>query len=464
VQIVVAALCTPIVTRLLGPSRFGVVASSIAVAQVLVAIGGAGLQTAVQWQYARTGEAAARRLITLAMIVAAVVFLAADLSGAWWCPRVGLGSYGGAVRIAVVWAALTAVSNAALGLMRSRDQLVAFATVGLLQSVVAEALSLVLVLVVARTASGFLLGQAIGQAVTVLVALSIARPAAVRGRDGGMLAASLRYSLALVPAAVATFALQAADRLVVQHDLGSAAVARYSVANNIGVLPILLLSLLSAAWLPRIFAVSDVAVRRAVLARSRDEIFGLLVPVVVGLGAGAPIALRIWAPASYRPDGLQLVVSLVALASFPVAGLLACQRVLLASGRTLTVGVLTCVAGAANIALNVSLVPLLGITGSALGVLLSYGLLHATLAAAAQRTERLPWPRPALVGRLVAAVAVALAVTRLPSVTSLLALRLVVAVVCLAAIVAMRARIVRAGSDTGGPASVDRFAGSEAGT
>jgi O-antigen/teichoic acid export membrane protein len=306
--------------------------------------------------------------------------------------------------------------------------------------VVAEAVSLLLVLVVARTATEFLLGQAVAQAATVAVALFIARPAWVSRRDAGMLAAALRYSLALVPAALAVFALQAADRLIVQHDLGSAAVARYVIANNVGSLPILLLGALSAIWLPRIFGVAG-SLRRSVLAQSRDELYRLLVPAIVGLSVGAPIALRIWAPASYRPDGLQIVVALVALASFPVAGFLACQRLLLATGHTLAVGTLTIVAGAANIALNLALVPQLGIEGSALGVLLSYSLLYTLLALAARRVERLPRPRGALIAQMAAAVAVAVAVTRLPVDTPLLALRLAVAVFCLGVVVTTMLRI-----------------------
>ena len=444
VQLVVAALCTPIVTRLLGPYRFGVVASSIAVMQVLVALGGAGLQTAVQWRFAKPGgERDARRLITLAIVVSALVFVVANGTGPWWCPRLGLGAYGGAVRCAVIWAALTPVSNAALGLMRSRDQLGLFALVGVLQSVVAEALSVVLVLVVARTAEQFLIGQMVAQAATVAVALAVARPAGVRARDAGMLAASLRYSICLVPAALATFALQAADRLIVQHDLGAAAVARYTVANNIGLLPILLLGVLNAVWLPRIFAVASGSLRRSILAQSRDAVYTLLIPTVVGLGIGAPIALRIWAPASYRPDGLQLVVALVAIASFPVAGLLACQRILL-DGRPHVRGRRAHRRGRRRQRRpQPGARPLVGIEGSALGVLLSYGLLHLLLAVAARRAERLPGPRPTLVAGLAAAGAVALAAGRLPTAEPVLALRLAVALACLGIVVAMMRRLVR---------------------
>ena len=443
-QIMVTALCTPIVTRLLGPPRFGTVAACIAVMQVLVALGGAGLQTAVQWRYARPGgESEARRLITLAMGVSGLVFLIVNFSGSWWCPRLGLGAYGGAVRYAVIWAALTAVSNAALGLIRSRDRLAAFFVVGLLQSVVAEAVSLALVILVARTATEFLLGQMIAQAVTVVVALSLARPAALRRRDAGMLAASLRYSVALVPAALAAFALQAADRLIVEHDLGSAAVGRYSVANNVGSLLILLLGVLNVMWLPRIFAVDEGGLRRAVLARSRDALYRLLMPALLGLTVGAPIVLRVWMPASYRPDGLQSVVAMIGLASLPVAGMYTHQRALLARGRTLAIGVLTVVAGAANIALNIALVPVLGINGSALGVLLSYALLYVLLALAARRVEELPAPRPALVVQLCLAGIVALAVTRLPVGGAFLALRLAGGLACLAAVAALALRIAR---------------------
>jgi O-antigen/teichoic acid export membrane protein len=434
VQLGVAALCTPVITRVLGPVRFGVVASSIAVMQVLVALGGASLQTAVQWQFAKPGgDHGARRLVTLAMVVSGLVFLVADATGPWWCPRLGLGAYGGAVRYAVIWAALTAVSNAALGLIRSRDRLSAFAVVSLMQSVVAEALSLLLVVAVHRTAAEFLLGQAVAQAVAVAIALAVARPALIRRRHARMLGAGLRYSIALVPAALAIFALQAADRLIVQHDLGSAAVARYSIANNIGSLPILLLSVLNAVWLPRVFAVATSSLRRSVLTQSRDALYGLLVPAVIGLAVGAPLVLRVWAPASYRPDGLQLVVALVAIASLPVAGMLAATRVLLVAGSTLAIGLLTLAAGAANIALNIVLVPLLGIAGSALAALASYALLHALLARASSRDQRLPRPRTTLLIKLAVGAAIALAASRLPTTTPFLAARMVIALGCLAA-------------------------------
>ena len=446
-QLVVTALCTPILTRLLGPPRFGEIAACIAIMQVLVAIGGAGLQTGVQWRYAQPGgEVQARRLITLAAVIATAVALLANATGPWWCPRLGLGAYGGAVRLTVVWAGLTAVSNAALGLIRSRDQLGAFFLVGLLQSLVAETLSLVFVILVAPTAEAFVLGQVTAQVATVAVALSVARPAAPGRGDVATLAAGLRYSLALVPAGLAMFALQAADRLIVQHDLGPVAVARYSVANNIGTLPILLLGVLNGMWLPRIFAARAGPLRRLVLARSRDALYGLLAPALIGLSAGAPVVLRVWMPPGYRPGGLALVVVTVALASFPVAGMFTSQRLLLAAGDSLSVGVYTVVGGVANITLNIALVPVLGIDGSALAIALSYALLCGLFAVAARRVERLPLPGTGVLGAICLAGATALVLTRLPAVGPWwLGARLAGALACLVLVVVLLLRIVRPG-------------------
>jgi O-antigen/teichoic acid export membrane protein len=125
--------------------------------------------------------------------------------------------------------------------------------------------------------------------------------------------------------------------------------------------------------------------------------------------------------------------------------------VLLVAGGTLAIGLLTLVAGATNIALNIALVPLLGIEGSALAALASYALLHALLARAASRDDRLPRPRTTLIIKLAVGAAIALAATRLPTTAPFLAARLVIALGCLTAMGAVVLRIVapRGGSLAG---------------
>jgi O-antigen/teichoic acid export membrane protein len=440
-QLGAAALFTPVATRLLGPSRFGLVVSSIAIMQVLVAVAGFGLQSAVQRRYARSGERDARRLITLAIATSALVFLIAEATGPRWAAALGLGNYPAAVRFAVTWASLTAISNAALGLLRSRDQLVPFATVSLLQSVVAEALSLLLLVAVRRSASEYVLGQLLAQALAVAVAVALTRPLPLGRRHLQMITDSLRYSTPIVAGALAAFVLEASDRLVLQHYLGSAAVARYAVAYNIGAIPILLLGVLDTVWMPRVFGLSDARVRDTVLTRSRDALYALLIPVIAGLAIGGPVLLHLWAPASYRPDGLMFVLVLVAASAIPVAGAISHTRLLLAEGRTAAIATGTLIAAGTNLGLNIALVPRFGIEGSALATLLGYCALQLTLAVAARRVRRLQPTGRALRVEVLAAVLLAFAAAAIPETLPLLGARLVVGLVCLAILASMIATL-----------------------
>ena len=141
VQLGIAALCTPIITRMLGVSEFGVVAATLAMVQVVVALASFSLQSAVQRAFAHgDGDRDARRIVTVAVILALGMWALVDATGPLWSQALGLGRYGPALEYGVAWAALWAITNAALGLIRSQDKLFAFGIVTLLQSVVAEVL------------------------------------------------------------------------------------------------------------------------------------------------------------------------------------------------------------------------------------------------------------------------------------------------------------------------------------
>jgi O-antigen/teichoic acid export membrane protein len=443
VQLAIAALCTPIITRMLGVSQFGLVVSTFAVMQIVVALACFSLQSAVQRVFANGDtDRDARRVVTLAVILALGVWALVDRTGSLWSPAIGLGHYGPALVYGVAWAALWAITNAALGLIRSQDKLVAFGVITLLQSVVAEILGISLVSLGHHTASEYVLGHLIAQGAAAVVALIVARPMLVRRRDLPMLARALAFAIGLVPGALTAFVLDTSDRLIIRTDLGPGAVARYAVAYNVANLTMVLLYLLNTTWMPRVFALIDTRVRTAVLAESRDFLYALLVPVIVGLCAISPIILSIWVPAAYRPAGLLLIVAVVAVTAFPFAGMMAATRVLLFSGNTLAVGVSTVVAGLANIGLNVLLVPELGIAGASFATMCSYSLLFALLAIRARLIVRLPRPRARLISRILAAGAISLASTQLPSSPAITAGRTLVAIGCALAVAAMLTNIL----------------------
>ena len=443
VQLGIAALCTPIITRMLGVSEFGVVAATLAMVQVVVALASFSLQSAVQRAFAHgDGDRDARRIVTVAVILALGMWALVDATGPFWSQALGLGRYGPALEYGVAWAALWAITNAALGLIRSQDKLFAFGIVTLLQSVVAEVLGLLLVALVHRTASEYVLGHLIAQGAAVCVALIVARPLALRRHDLPMLRGALRYSVGLVPAALASFVLDTSDRLIVHGDLGPTAVARYAVAYNVAGLTIILLFVLNSVWMPRVFALADTKVRTSVLGASRDLLYALLIPIVVGLCAASPIILSIWVPASYQPGGLLLIVAIVAVTAFPYAGMMSATRVLMFSGNTLAVGVATVVAALVNIGLNVLLVPKLGIAGASLATFCSFSLLFGLLAIRSRLISRLPRPPATLIAKILLAAAISLASTKLPMDSTTMAIRAAVTLGCLVAFVAMLTSII----------------------
>ena len=443
VQLGIAALSTPIITRMLGMSQFGRVAATLAVVQVVVALASFSLQSAVQRVFADgVGDRDARRVVTLAVIVALAVWALVDATGPFWSQALGLGGYGPTLEYGTAWAALWAITNSALGLIRSQDKLVAFGIVTLLQSVVAEALGVAMVVLVHPTASAYVLGHLIAQGAAVAVALVVARPILFRRSDWPVLAGALAFSIGLVPAALASFVLDTSDRLIVRGDLGPAAVARYAVAYNVANLTMVLLYVLNTAWMPRVFALSEAKVRASVLTESRDFLYALLIPVVVGLCAASPIILNFWVPAGYRPSGLLPIVAIVAVTAFPYAGMMAAMRVLLFSGKTLAVGASTVIAALANIGLNVYLVPKLGIAGASLATMCSFGLLFGLLALRSRLILRLPRPRVALIARILAAIAISLASTQLPASPATMAVRVLVAFGCALAFVAMLTNVL----------------------
>ncbi|HEX5204630.1 lipopolysaccharide biosynthesis protein [Paractinoplanes rhizophilus] len=409
VQIIGAALLTPITTRVLGLPEFGTITSANAVMQVLFVFAGLGLQTAVQREYSTfENPRGAHQLILAALVITAGFSAAAWFTVPFWAGALEMGDEQTALRWAVLWAGSSALTTISLGLLRSLDKLLMFSAVSFLQAVVAEALALGLVKFYRPTAEVFLGGQVAAQFVAALLGLVVAPPALLLWRDRHVLDRALRFALPLVPAALSTFVLSVSDRLVVEAQLGSAEVARYQVAYNVASMPMLLLSVLNSAWMPRFFGIADESERRGVLASSRDALYRLMLPVVVGFACGAPLVLRIWAPASYHPARLHFVVCIVLITAIPYAGQLAVTRTLMADGRTGAAAIGTLLAAVLNVGLNLALVPRFGLEGCAFATLAAYVFLYVALEAFG-RGARVP-PSPAVLKiQLAGAAALALA-------------------------------------------------------
>jgi O-antigen/teichoic acid export membrane protein len=442
-QLVAASAATPIVTRLLGVNDFGKIATAFAVAQVLAALGGFGLHIGVQRQFADEDHAhRARGLITVALVLAGAVGAITYATGPLWSRALGLGSFTTVLQLTVVWAAMTAVCQTMLALLRSQDRLGAFTAVSVAQSFVAQAIGIALLAGAHHTAGAYLLGLLAGQTIALVIAVALVGPRLAGLVDTSTARLAFALSLPLVPHALSIWALNVGDRLVVQRDLGASAVGRYQLSYTIGSLGIIVLSMLHQAWEPRIFAISDDETRRKVLTTARDQLWRMLIPILLLLVVTGPLTLRVWAPSSVRPDRLQLVLVLVALSTLPYAAYMSESRILITAGRTRSLMWITPTCAVLNYGLNLAMVPYLGIEGSALATIISYGALALGAHLAAGGVLRLEPTRPFDRARLLLASLVAVLLLTLPTTPTFLLVRFVAGLGCLCWLVSVGRRVV----------------------
>jgi O-antigen/teichoic acid export membrane protein len=369
-QMVVTTLLTPVMTRLLVPAQFGRAMLAQTLVELLYGILLFGLYTGVQRTYARDGEAAARRVVALAGCLAIVGGAVVYLTGVWWAGPLGTGGFSTPIKYAVIWSVLMALTAPSLALIRSRDRLGWFIAVTFAQTIFAQVLAVAFVVSQGRSANEYLLGEIVGQVVAMTLALAVARPLRIHRADSEHLRSVFRFSVALMPAGVAGFVISLSDRLIVHDRLGSAEMARYSLAANIAGFAVPLLYTMGNVWGARLLVLTDHRARMGVVGASRDGLCELVAAYTVAVAAASPILLEIFSPHRYRPDALLLVVALVALTAVPTAATAASQQALIAESRTRTIAVVTIVGAMVNVALNLILIGPFGLDGSALASLL----------------------------------------------------------------------------------------------
>lgn len=414
-QLLSGVLVTPFMTRVLGVHQYGIFAADLALLYILSYTANLGLNIGIQRLYSQEdGERRSRNLLAASLVLVSSVTALVYVTGPRWSPVLGFGDFPLSTRLAVVWAGLFAMTWICLAVLRCHERLLVFTVVCLLQAIVGIGIGTVVAFLHLHLATDVLWCALATQAVAVLLSLSTVTPHGRGLWDVRTVGTTLRFSLPIVPLQLSTFVLSASDRFIVLRDLGPGATGRYQVAYTLGAVGISLLTFLNLAWLPRIFSIADRTTRAAVLSASRDGLYRLLVPVTVGLALAGPILLRIWAPRTFRTEQLLPVIVLVVAATIPVCTAFVHSRVLLSEGRSAVVAVVTLVAAGVNVALNLALVPHLGINGSALATTVSYTVLAMAMAALSRLLLPLARPPARLWGALLAAEAVVLASGRLP--------------------------------------------------
>src|SRR5215467_3178398 len=175
-QVVLAALMTPILTRLVSVGEFGQLALAIVVAQLLAVTFSFGLPFAAQKVFAEEdGDRRSCGTLAISAVLAGAATLVVVLAAPGWGPLVGLDRIRDA-RLAALWAGCFALTLTALAVLRSRDKLRMAILLGALQSVGAQGIGLALLRWWTPTATSYLWGLVIGQGAAALTGLLVLRP------------------------------------------------------------------------------------------------------------------------------------------------------------------------------------------------------------------------------------------------------------------------------------------------
>jgi O-antigen/teichoic acid export membrane protein len=392
-QLVAATIVSPMLTHVLSPAAFGALATAIALHQVISVLALLGIDSAVVLERSEDSDGhAARGLVAVGIAISFVVTLVFVVSLPLWEDSLGFGSFHSLLLAVVLWTGPTAALQVVQALLLTEDRFRPFALVGTIAAVGGQVVGLILLFTVRADVAIYAWGGVGAQFVAMIVGIIVIRPS-VRGLVNWPVARrAISLGIPLAFAGLSWIVLSAADRLIIQVIQGPEQVARYQVGYIVGSVVITLLLFTHGAWAPQFAALRTNAERSALATRSRDQLYRLLLPTLLGITLAAPSVLRVVAPASFTPGPLTLVVFLVAFSAFPVAAELASAQILIVERRGKTIGILTAVAALINIALNFALVPLIGIVGAAIATTVAF----AALALFQRRVlpHEMPWKRP----------------------------------------------------------------------
>ncbi|MGN6408277.1 MAG: lipopolysaccharide biosynthesis protein [Curtobacterium sp.] len=407
-QLVVSSLISPVLVHMMPLSEFGMLASAIALYQALVVLAVAGLDQALVLQRAEDADdRKARGLIAVGIVLAAIVTAVALLTSPVWSDAAGFVGQHPIVLVTVLWIFPAAVVQLSLAILVAQDRIRVFTVTSLLSSVGGSIVGLVLLTLVHADATTYAWGAVITNGVAMLIGIAATRPRVAGLIDRRTIKRAFALGIPIALGNLSYFVLNAGDRIIVQRLLGPDEVARYQIAYVVGSAVILLLTFTNQAWAPHFAALRDAVARRDLARHARDQLYLLLAPVLLAVTLVSPVALPFLAPASYRVQGLTVVVFVVALTAFPVIASGATGRLLLVERRGVAIGVIAAIGAAVNVGGNLLLVPVLGITGAALSTVIAYVVLAVLQQLALPDRREWRGPRTRVVLVLVAVVLVA---------------------------------------------------------
>lgn len=388
----------PVLTRVLTPADYGIVAMYTLMLSVLGAFTGLSVHGAVSVRYFQMPREELAEYVACCLgilgITTLVVALAVGLLGPWLVEGTSVPLDWLLVGVGV--AGLQFVINVRLALWQVAGEARKYGGFLVALSVVNAAISLVLILSAGLAWQGRAAGQSIA------VASFGAMAAWLLARNGYLTfprqwrkhtADALRFGVPLIPHVLGGMAIVAADRFVIMNQLGASEAGIYMVALQFAQAIGLATDSFNKAYAPWLMKrlASAPAVPRVTIVRGTYAYF-----VVVLSGA--------WLYGSLAPALLHMMVGASFQASAPLIGMIALgyafsgcyfmvTNYVFFENRTARIALITLATGLLNIALMYVLVERQGLQGAALAFMLTNACTFLATWWLAHRVHPMPWWR-----------------------------------------------------------------------
>lgn len=423
----------PVFTRVFSVAEYGVINLITNTVLLLTVLSKFGFQHSVQRYYpeggaANTSETLRRYYSTLfystaiLAFVLTLMFVAALLLGAGRFFGI---TAGGTLLLACSLVMIRSLRSMQMNLMQMESKTRLFNGMDILQKALTIGIICALLFFWQKTVFAFFLGLVIVEGVILLqyVPVLSRRQLLSPGMfDVGFLRTAAAFSLPLMAAEISWFVLDSGDRFFIQHYLGAQALGFYAAAYGIAIyLQDVMMAPLQMALFPICMRVWNTEGKKALqdfLSRSLDQFIFVAVAVVcVAIVTSRDVIVLLASRKFQQAHSLlpYLVIGLVlsAVTIYFRPGLMIHKRATKIAAATFYAGFL-------NVALNVILLPRIGLVGAAIATTVSYAgivvfLAYQSLRVLTFKLELISFARYATTG-----AAVAWLVTQLPVQTPLL--------------------------------------------
>lgn len=408
----VGIVTLPIFARVFSPAEFGVIELATVLLAILMIVVDGGMASASQRSYFDHGdeeEAQRRRILVSALlfqlVLGAVVALLLTLFADPLSRRLFDGrDVSGLLVILGAMLPAFALAQFTREILRLEFRAWSYLASSIAGAIVGATVSILAVVSWDAGVEGPFIGLFAGTAVSALYGLVLVWRRLVARPSRRELDIMLRFGVHLIPTALALWALSLIDRVMLAQLADLDELGQYAIATRIALPVLLLVTALGVAFSPFALSLfqSDPEREKDVRARILTDFTAALAFIALVCALWARELADLVAPAfddAYRAVGL-VAFGLVGfgISSVVVAGISF-------SRQTKWLTLYSAAATSLNVALNVVLIPPLGMIGTALATLVAYALLACLYYRRAQILYRTPYRGAAVLGIVAAGLA-----------------------------------------------------------